>query len=271
MRFSIVTPSFNQGEFIERTLQSVATQQGVELEHLVFDGGSGDGTVAVLERFRPSPRWTSEPDAGQAAAVNKGIRAGSGDVIGWLNSDDVYCAGALARVAAFLERFPQVDVVYGMADHIDRDDRAFEPYPTEPWNFERLASRCFICQPAAFFRRRVVEAHGMLDERLRFCMDYEYWIRLAQRGARFSYLEEKLAGSRLYPETKTLGSRVAAHAEINDMLAERLGRVPLRWLANYAYAEVDAACGSPPPPVARRVRAIPHLLRAARRWRARSA
>jgi hypothetical protein len=129
-----------------------------------------------------------------------------------------------------------VDVVYGQADHIDVDDRPFEEYPTESWNFQRLIETCFICQPAAFFRRTVVERHGALDATLNYCMDYEYWLRLGRVGVRFGYLEEKLAGSRLYADTKTLGSRVRVHAEINDMFHREFGHVPDKWLFAYAHA-----------------------------------
>ena len=240
MKVSVVTPSFNQGQFIQRTLESVATQTGAEIEHVVFDGGSTDDTVEVLKRFGHGVKWVSEKDKGQTDAVNKGIRATDGEIIGWLNSDDVYYPGAIAHVIAFFESRPDVDVIYGMADHIDLSDYAFEAYPTEPWNFPRLMDTCFICQPAAFFRRRVVDQHGLLDEKLRFCMDYEYWLRLAKAGVHFAYMEEKLAGSRLYAENKTLGSRVKVHAEINDMQKALFGKVPDRWLRNYTHAVVEA-------------------------------
>jgi glycosyltransferase involved in cell wall biosynthesis len=244
MKFSVVTPSFNQGRFIERTLRSVAAQRqdlppGVTVEHVVYDGGSTDETLAVLRAFAPAVRWVSGRDGGQADAVNRAIRATDGDVVGWLNSDDVYYPGALARVAAFLQQHPQVDVVYGMADHIDVDDRPFEPYPSREWDFERLRETCFICQPALFLRRRATERAGLLDERLHYCMDYEYWLRLGKGGARFAYLPAKLAGSRLYGENKTLGARVQVHREINDMMLRTFGRVPESWIYNYAHAVVD--------------------------------
>lgn len=241
MKVSIVTPSYNQGQFIERTLQSVASQAapGVAIEHVVFDGGSTDGTVEILKRFSPPVRWVSKPDKGQTDAVNQGICATDGEVIGWLNSDDIYYPGAIARVAAYFEANPEADVVYGMADHIDLEDKAFEAYPTEPWSFERLHQTCFICQPALFFRRKVVESYGLLDESLNYCMDYEYWLRLGLNSVRFDYLEEKLAGSRLYADNKTLGSRVKVHKEINDMLKKRLGKVPDQWLFNYAHVVVN--------------------------------
>jgi glycosyltransferase involved in cell wall biosynthesis len=211
------------------------------LEYAVFDGGSTDGTVDVLRRYEgPRMRFVSQRDAGQADAVNRGIAATTGEVIGWLNSDDVYEAGALARVLRFFAEHPDVEVVYGDANHIDEDDRVLEPYYTEDWDYERLKDVCYLCQPAVFFRRRVVERFGALDARLRYCMDYEYWLRVGA-SVPFVRVPGFLAGSRLYASNKTLGDRVKVHAEINRMLQARLGQVPERWIWNYAYAVVDAA------------------------------
>ena len=267
MKVSVVTPSFNQAAFLGRTLASVAMQGG-GIEHLVFDGASTDGSAELLNEWGQSQsfRFVSEKDAGQADAVNKGIAASRGEIIGWLNSDDVYYPGAVARARKFLESHPDVDVVYGMANHIDADDQVIGPYPTEPFDFEQLKQRSFICQPAAFFRRRVVERFGPLDASLRYCMDYELWLRLAKGGAKFAYLEHRLAGSRLHPDTKTLGSRVAVHAEINDMLKRTIGRVPRRWLVNYAYAKVEAAHGKDSPRILARARAGIATIAAAFRW-----
>lgn len=238
LTISVITPSYDQGRFIERTIQSVLSQDVPALEYLVCDGGSTDETVEILRRYENRLRWVSEPDGGQGDAVNKGILHTSGDIIGWLNSDDIYYPGVLGLVLNFFEQNPTVDVVYGEANHIDEHDTVLEPYYTEPWNYERLKEVCYLCQPAVFFRRRIVEAKGLLDPSLRYCMDYEYWLRLGA-DTKFVHLNEILAGSRLYYNNKTLGSRVAVHREIIEMTQKRLGQTPQRWIFNYAHTVME--------------------------------
>src|SRR5919199_2301273 len=170
---SIITPSYNQGAFVERTIRSVLSQDVPGLEYVVVDGGSRDETLYVLRRYEDRLRWTSESDRGQSDAINKGILSTTGPILGWLNSDDLYYPGALRAVLACFEQHPEADVVYGDANHVDEHDTFIDRYPTEEWSFERLRERCFISQPAAFVRRSVVERHGLLDTRVRYSMDYE--------------------------------------------------------------------------------------------------
>lgn len=235
---SIVTPSFNQGRFIERTIQSVLTQNIPGLEYMIIDGGSHDETVSILKKYNDRIKWISEKDKGQADAVNKGIRMTKGEIIGWLNSDDIYYPEALSAVVKFFNENPEIDIIYGDADHIDLYDNVIEPYYTENWDYERLKDICFICQPAVFFRRRLTEKYGLLDESLQYCMDYEYWLRIGKHVPLFRF-NKRLAGSRMYDENKTLGSRVAVHKEMNDMLLKRLGMVPAKWIFAYAHVVVN--------------------------------
>jgi glycosyltransferase involved in cell wall biosynthesis len=238
---SVITPSYNQGRFIERTIRTVLDQDtgGRIIEYLVVDGGSQDETLDVLRRYSNRLRWVSERDGGQAAAVNKGLRATSGDVIGWLNSDDVYYPGAVRAACDFLDAHPAVDIVYGDADHIDANGLVLGRYPTEPFEARRLEEICFLCQPAVFFRRRLIDRFGGLDERLHIALDYEYWLRLALGGATFTHLPRVLAGWRLYPGIKSYAQRLQLHVEVNRMMLQHLGHVPDQWIYNYAHARLE--------------------------------
>ncbi|MBD1876542.1 glycosyltransferase [Nodosilinea sp. FACHB-131] len=237
LTFSVITPSYNQGQFIERTIQSILSQTAVEFDYMVCDGGSNDETIEILNKYQDYLRWVSEADGGQADAVNKGIRSTKGDIIAWINSDDIYYPEAFKKVRTIFLNYPEINVVYGNANHIDREGGYIEPYPTEPWDYSRLKEICFLCQPAVFFRRRMVDTYGDLDISLKFCMDYELWLRYGKQS-NFFYIPDLLAGSRFYQDTKTLGQRVAVHHEINEMLKAKFLRSPERWVL--AYASVSA-------------------------------
>lgn len=236
---SVVTPSLDQADYLRAAVESVLSQ-GVPVEYIVQDGGSRDGSLEILRGYSGRLRFASQPDGGQAQAVNAGFRSAHGDVLGWLNSDDLYEPGACAAALRAFEADVDLDLVYGDAEHVDAQGASLGAYPTEDWSAARLAESCCVCQPTVFLRRRVLERFGLLDERLRYCMDYEYWLRLAPH-VRALRLPRRQARSRLHALAKTVRGRVAAHAEINDMLRRRLGRVPTRWIHNYAFAVVDAA------------------------------
>ena len=152
---SVITPSYNQGRFIEETVQSVLSQDVPDLEYMVIDGGSTDETVKILKRYEGRIRWVSEKDNGQADAINKGIRRTKGEIVGYLNSDDIYYPGALIAVLAFFEKHPEVDVVYGDADHISLDGTVIEPYYTEDWDYDRLKEVCFFMSALGLFQTPV--------------------------------------------------------------------------------------------------------------------
>jgi glycosyltransferase involved in cell wall biosynthesis len=211
---SIVTPSFNQGRFLRRTIDSVLSQDYPHIEYLVFDGGSTDQSLDILKSYGKRFFWLSQKDRGQSDAINQGLRRAHGDILAYLNSDDVLLPGAVAAIVAHFRRQPDVDVVYGNAYHIDENDLVLGEYSTAPFDFERLLQSCFICQPAAFWRRRVIDRVGLFDDSLHWAMDYEYWLRLGRAGATFALVPEFLACSRTHAQTKTLSGRLNIFREI---------------------------------------------------------
>jgi glycosyltransferase involved in cell wall biosynthesis len=233
---TVVTPSFNQGRFIRATIESVLKQDYPRIEYLVMDGGSTDETVSILREYSDRIRWLSEPDRGQAHAINKGWRQAAGSIVAYLNSDDVYLPGAVSSGVAALETHPDAAAVYGEGYHVDEAGAILERYPTEPFEAERLREACFICQPTVFLRREAVEAAGYLDESLRYCMDYDLWIRLTRAGKTFAYTPQYLASTRLHADTKTLGQRGQAHAEILRVIHRHFGRVAPNLVFGYAHA-----------------------------------
>ena len=230
---TVITPSFNHARFITETIDSVLGQDYPRLDYIVMDGGSTDGTQEILRGYGDRVRWISEPDGGQADAINKGAARGHGEIVSWLNSDDTLEHGALHAVARQFLSSPDAAVVYGDADHVLEDGTYYGPYPTLPFDYERLAETCFICQPAAFMRRTALAAVGGVDAGLRFCMDYDLWIRLG-RQHRFAYLPQVLARSRLHESAKTLASRDEVIREIIATVKRHYGVVPFDWAYKYA-------------------------------------
>lgn len=210
IKFYIITPSFNHAQFIRRTIDSVLNQTGdFDLDYRVIDGGSQDGTVDILKSYGDRLRWVSETDRGQVDAINKGLRAAEGDIVAWVNSDDVLMPGALAAVAEAFRSNPSAQWLHGRCEIIDVDDR-----PIRGWisrykhrramrhSFAALLQENYISQMTTFWRRSVHERVGYIDESIKLAFDYDFWLRLAQLGAPI-YLERTLACFRWYETSKS--------------------------------------------------------------------
>ena len=224
LRISIVTPSFNQGPYIRKTIDSVLEQTGdFDLEYRVLDGGSTDNTLDVLRSYGDRLQWISEPDRGQVDAINKGLRSLTGDVVGWLNSDDLLLPGALARVAEAFQSRPEAEWVHGRCVIIDEHDRvvrrwvsAYKHFRCRNHTFENLLTEDYISQMTAFWRRSVHDEIGYLDPLIRFAFDYEFFLRLAKRGEPV-YIEKPIACFRWYPQSKSGGGFVEQMRETNEL------------------------------------------------------
>ena len=173
-RFSVVTPSLNQGEFIEETIRSVLLQGHANLEYIVIDGGSSDNSVETIQKYEPWIKfWVSESDRGQSHAINKGFRRATGPILGWLNSDDTYTKGALQKACDGFVQAPDAALVYGICNSIDIDGDFTGQKVPGPLDLTRLVSEVYFWQPAVFMRTTAIRDLGYLDEDLHIGMDTE--------------------------------------------------------------------------------------------------
>ncbi len=224
LRISIVTPSFNQAPFIRRTIDSVLEQRGdFDLDYRVLDGGSTDGTLDILKSYGSRLEWSSAPDGGQVDAINQGLRSLTGDVIGWLNSDDTLMPGALGRIADAFTSNRNTEWVHGRCQIIDENDQvvrrwvsAYKHFRSQRHSFENLLTENYVSQMTAFWRRSVHDEVGYLDPAIRLAFDYEFFLRLAKRGAPI-YIEEPVACFRWYANSKSGAGFVAQMAETNEL------------------------------------------------------
>jgi hypothetical protein len=207
LRFSIVMPSFRHAPFIERSLNSVLNQEYEGIELIVMDGGSDDGTREILERYSPHIAvWRSERDGGQSDALNKGFACVTGDIVGWLNSDDLYLPGAMHHAAHIFAAYPQIDVVYGDWLTVDVTDRILDRWPALAPSRGRLVTEGFFCNAQAmFWRRSLHQRLGDFDRQLHYTMDYDLMLRMistAGPGA-FFRTDRPLGCFRANPGQKT--------------------------------------------------------------------
>jgi len=221
---SVVTPSLNQGRFIEQTLRSVLDQDYPHLEYFVIDGGSTDGTLDILREYENRLQWTSEPDRGQADAIKKGFARCRGKILAWLNSDDYYEPGALRTIGQFFADHSDAELVYGdyFLEFEDGHRELRRKIDFDPDIF--VYAYQMIAQPAAFWRRSAYEAVGGIAPALKFSMDYNLFIRLARRRGPV-HLSVPLATFRLHPSSKSRTLRDQAHAEMVQ-IQKNLGLYP---------------------------------------------
>jgi SAM-dependent methyltransferase len=226
-RLSIVTPSYNQGHLIGRTIDSVLEQTYPQLEYIIQDGGSIDSTPAILERYRPQLlHVASERDNGQASAINQGFTHATGEIMAWLNSDDVLLPGALNYIAGYFVAHPAVDVVYGHRVIIDLEDREIGRWVLPPHDDRILLWGDFVPQETLFWRRRIWErVGGRLDESLLFAMDWDLLLRFRAAGAVFARVPRFLGGFRMHALQKTTANMADQGIQEMNLLRERyLGR-----------------------------------------------
>lgn len=237
---SIVMPSLNQVRFIGAAIDSVLGQGYPNIELVVADGGSADGTVDLLKRRQATDgrlRWSSHRDSGPAQAINSALAEVRGTLVGWLNSDDLYEPGAVQRAVEALHAAPMCLMVYGHGRHVDGEGRALGAYPSLPPRtpVSRFADGCFICQPTVFFRRSMLVLLGKLDESLKTAFDFDFWLRaFLAFPERIGFVDALQASSRLHDECLTLRLRRTVALEGMQVLARHLGSAPKAWLITYA-------------------------------------
>jgi glycosyltransferase involved in cell wall biosynthesis len=202
---SIITPSFNQSRYLEQTILSVLEQDYPNVEYLIADGGSSDGSLEIIQRYADRLAWwVSEPDHGQTDAINKGFAQASGEILAWLNSDDTYLPGAISQAVDALQRHPEAGMVYGDANLIDENGGIIGKFPARQTDYRRLRQGyVHIPQQASFFRASLWKQVGPLDPTFYFAMDYDLWVRLAH-SSQLLYLPQTWANFRLHGGGKSV-------------------------------------------------------------------
>ncbi len=228
-KLSVITASFNQAEFLERTILSVLNQNYPNVEHIIIDGGSTDGTLDILKKYGDRIAfWVSESDAGQTNAINKGISMATGDFIGFQNSDDIYLPGAFSWIADTAKANPSASILYGNFLHIDKDDNVLDEVLL---GCARLWIQVFlgpqIHNQAAFWRRDLCQELGLLDESYDFDMDYEYFSRLLAGGYKAAHIQEYLGAFRHHGAAKTSNLQSISKKELYQVSELYRNRSPI--------------------------------------------
>jgi len=199
---SIITPSFNQANYLEQTLRSVLEQDYARIEYIVIDGGSTDGSVEIIRKYKDRfAYWVSEKDNGQAEAINKGLIRAKGEIVAWLNSDDYYLPKTISEVVKAFEENPDILMVYGDVLAVDEQGQTINVLKYRQLSFEDLLCFQIIGQPSVFFRRAALGKAGLLDASLHFLLDHHLWMRIAQQG-KILHVPQTWSAARYHAEAK---------------------------------------------------------------------
>jgi glycosyltransferase involved in cell wall biosynthesis len=224
-KITIVTPAYNQAQFLEETMRSVLMQGYPNLEYTVINDGSTDNTVDVIRRYeRWLTHWTTQQNGGQASAINHGMALATGDILGWLNSDDLLLPRALERAALARMRKPETKVTCGFRQVIDVESRVVEDWVSPLPKNDALMRSCFVAQETVFWNREVSEHVGPLENHWRVVLDYEYWHRIMAHGYHFILLPYFMGAFRLYPQCKTMALADVCLREHEELFKRYLGR-----------------------------------------------
>ncbi|MFU8772933.1 MAG: glycosyltransferase family 2 protein, partial [Anaerolineales bacterium] len=237
---SIITPSYNQAAYLEHTVRSVLTQDYPHVEYIVVDGGSSDGSVEILRAYEKYLAWwISEPDQGQSQAINKGLSRARGEIVAWLNSDDLYLPGVISAVVEAFQSHPEASMVFGNAISIDKDGNPFNEQVFGDRGLDDFMAFKIICQPAVFMRHSRLEQAGLLDESYHYLLDHHLWLRIAMLESPV-YLPQPLACARYHSQAKNIAQaagfgneayRILEWMQNQSQLAEQLKQHRRRILA----------------------------------------
>ena len=256
---TVVTPSYNQGQFLEETIRSVLDQDYPLIEYIIIDGGSTDNSVDLIRAYQDRIAWwVSEPDRGQTDAINKGFARAKGEILAWLNSDDTYLPGAISDAVAFLQAHPQVGMVYGDANLVDDSGACLGPFPAKQTSYRQLRrGAVHIPQQASFFRANLWYQVGPLDPTFFFAMDYDLWVRLASI-TEIRYYPHLWANFRLHGQGKSVANDDRCYPEMLRV-HWREGGSRFSWLVFKAYLRPRLFAWLPMPLRLRLRRIIPFL------------